>query len=90
MKRIVPAASERLPSSALGREGGGDLPVDPTDPTGGRAVESVFEAVLELPADVPVAMAGGRVYIRFDHGLEPLGMQWYRRLRQLFLSRFHV
>jgi putative peptide zinc metalloprotease protein len=88
--RIVPAASEQLPSSALGRAGGGGVPVDPTDPSGGRSVESMFEAILELPAGTPVANAGGRVYIRFDHGLEPLGMQWYRRIRQLFLSRFHV
>jgi putative peptide zinc metalloprotease protein len=90
VRRIVPAASADLPSSALGRSGGGGVPVDPSDPSGGRSVESMFEAVLELPAGVPVVNAGGRVYIRFDHGLEPLGMQWYRRLRQLFLSRFHV
>ena len=33
---------------------------------------------------------GGRAYLRFDHGWEPLGLQWYRRARQLFLSRFNV
>ena len=54
------------------------------------ACESVFEVELTLPAPNEVVNLGGRVYLRFDHGKEALGMQWYRRVRQLFLSRFHV
>ena len=46
--------------------------------------------VLELPAELTLVNAGGRAYVRFDHGAEPLGFQLYRRVRQLFLSRFHV
>ena len=30
------------------------------------------------------------MYVRFDHGYEPLGLQVYRALRQLFLRRFSV
>jgi putative peptide zinc metalloprotease protein len=90
IRRIVPSASEWLPHPALGRTGGGEVPVDPTDPRGHRAVESVFEVELTLPAPSDLVNLGGRVYLRFDHGTEALGMQWYRRLRQLFLSRFHV
>jgi hypothetical protein len=30
------------------------------------------------------------VYVRFDHGHKPLALQWYRSLRQLFLSRLDV
>jgi putative peptide zinc metalloprotease protein len=90
VKRIVPAASEELPSGALGVGGGGAVPVDPTEPSGERAVQKVFEVELELPARVPVVNSGGRVYVRFGHGREPLALQWYRRIRQLFLSRFHV
>ena len=33
---------------------------------------------------------GERVHVRFDHGGEPLASQAYRRVRQLFLSRFNV
>ena len=57
-----------------------------------RAIEPMtkIEVVLELPAELPLMNAGGRAYVRFDHGTEPLGFQLYRRVRQLFLSRFHV
>jgi putative peptide zinc metalloprotease protein len=88
--RIVPAASEQLPSVALGVGGGGELPVDPTAPEGNRAAQSLFEVELAVPADAAVQQYGGRVYVRFDHGTEPLAVQWGRRLRQLFLARFHV
>jgi putative peptide zinc metalloprotease protein len=90
VRRIVPSASERLPHPALGQIGGGDVPVDPTDPRGYRAVESLFDVELALAAPSELMNLGGRVYLRFDHGTEALGMQWYRRMRQLFLSRFHV
>jgi putative peptide zinc metalloprotease protein len=86
--RQVPAAVERLPSAALGPLGGGPFAVDPGDSTGTRAMEGVFEVELTLP--VPVERLGTRVYVRFNHGREPLAQQWYRRLRQLFLSKFNV
>jgi putative peptide zinc metalloprotease protein len=88
--RIVPAASAQLPSVALGVGGGGEVPVDPTEPHGDRAALSLFEVELSVPAAAAVRHYGGRVYVRFDHGSEPLAVQWGRRLRQLFLARFHV
>jgi hypothetical protein len=33
---------------------------------------------------------GGRAYVRFDHGEEPLGWRLLRGLRQLFLHRLDV
>ncbi len=89
VSRQVPAAVERLPSAALGPLGGGPVAVDPQDSSGTRAMEGVFEVELALPV-VPVERLGTRVYVRFDHGSEPLAQQWYRRLRQLFLSKFNV
>jgi putative peptide zinc metalloprotease protein len=86
--RVVPAATERLPSRALGSQGGGPWAVDPNDPEGLHTLEPVFELDLTLP-DVPGAI-GETVYVRFDHGLEPLGMRAYRGLRRLLLSRLSV
>jgi putative peptide zinc metalloprotease protein len=86
--RQVPAAVERLPSAILGPMGGGPFAVDPEDATGTLAMEDLFEFELALP--VPVDRLGMRVYVRFDHGREPLARQWYRRVRQLFLRKFNV
>jgi len=88
ISREVPAASYSIPSAVLGDMGGGLLAVDPSDQSGTKTLEQVFH--VELIFDEPVERLGGRTYVRFDHGMEPLGWQWYRQLRQLFLRRFDV
>ena len=90
IERIVPAADLNLPSAALGTGGGGDIPVDPTDPEGLRALDTIFQLDISLPEQVKNPHIGGRVYVRFEHGRMPLAMQWYRSLRQLFLRKFYV
>ncbi len=90
LKRVVPAASAQLPSRALGSEGGGSIAVDPRDANGARAMLSVFQIELELPSFSGRVNAGGRAYVRFDHGRTPLASQWYEDLRRLFLSRFNA
>lgn len=90
VKRVVPTASEELPSSALGTAGGGDVPTDPLDPKGVRALQKLFQLELELSDAPEYVNVGGRVYIRFNHGWEPLAGRWYRSIRRLFLSRFNV
>ncbi len=88
--REVPAASDRLPSAELGSVGGGTFQVDPQDQQGTRTLDPVFQFDLSLPPDTEIGNAGGRVYVRFDHGTEPLAQQWYRSLRQLFLRQFTI
>jgi len=88
--RLVPAASEELPSQAFGSEGGGQVPLDPQDPKGQKALKKLFQIDLELPTQHRLLNVGGRVYVRFDHGREALATQWYRQGRQLFLARFNV
>jgi putative peptide zinc metalloprotease protein len=90
MRRVVPGASEQLPTTALGSEGGGQIVVDPRDPKGVTATQKVFQVDVELPIASPRLNVGGRAYVRFDHGWEPLAVQWYLAVRQLFLSRFSV
>jgi putative peptide zinc metalloprotease protein len=86
----VPAASDELPSKALGTRGGGMIPVDPADESGTRALATLFQFELELQENLPAQLYGQRVYVRFDHGAEPLGIQWQRSLRQLFMREFGV
>ena len=88
--RVIPSATEQLPSTALGSGGGGQIATDPTDTKGVKTIQKLFELSLELASQSGVVNLGGRVHVRFDHGWEPLMTQWYRRIRQLFLSRFYV
>ena len=90
IEREVPAATDQLPSRALGIAGGGRLGVDPADPEGLRTLDRVFQVDLALPRDAYVGEIGGRVYVRFDHGAEPVALRAYRSLRRVFLRQLGV
>jgi putative peptide zinc metalloprotease protein len=86
----VPAGSTALPSRALGAAGGGRIAVDMRDESGRTAIAKVFQFDLSLPDGTPVSGVGARVFVRLDHGAEPLWRQWSRSLRQLLLGRLNV
>ncbi len=88
--RKIPAASDKLPSQALGTMGGGRIAIDPSSGDGQKAYEPVFQIDLEVPPLADARHLGERVFVRFDLGSEPLAWQWYRLGRQLFLRRFSV
>ncbi len=90
VKREVPAATEQLPSRVLSQQGGGKIAIDPRDTLGVKAFQKIFLFDIELPDLKGLYNVGGRVYVRFDHGSEPLVWRWYRAVRQLFLRRFNV
>ena len=89
--RQVPAGTAQAPSRALVASGGGRLAVDPRDPEGRKTLQRIFEIDVEPLEPIGRSPAyGQRVFVRFDLQPEPLAMQGFRMLRQLFLSRFDV
>jgi len=90
MEREVPEATDRLPGPSLGQEGGGAIAIDPRDALGVRAYQELFLFDISLPSYKGNFNVGGRLYVRFDHGSEPVVRRWYRTVRGLFLSRFNV
>jgi putative peptide zinc metalloprotease protein len=84
----APAATRKLPSSALGERHGGDVLVDPGDKDGLRTLAPVFLVDIKMPGYAPDRI-GGRAWVRFDLGFEPAGLQLARRLRQLLLHDFN-
>jgi putative peptide zinc metalloprotease protein len=79
-----------LPTAALGSAGGGPIAVDPRDRQGVTTLRQIFQLDLSLPAEVRSEYLGSRVYVRFDHGFEPVGFQMYRAFRRLLLRQFNV
>ncbi|MGH8689045.1 MAG: hypothetical protein ACREVQ_15180 [Burkholderiales bacterium] len=88
--RQVPAGEAYLPSRALAIDGGGQIATDPRDAKGPKALERMFQFDVALTDASRVELFGERVYVRFDHRMEPLALQLYRTVRLLFLSRFSV
>lgn len=85
--RDVPAATFELPSAALGDRGGGPHPTDPADKNGLRTREAVVLLDFKVPAR-ELERIGGKVWVRFDHGAQPLAQRWYRQARQVLLQHF--
>ena len=88
--REVPAATNQLPSRTLSQEGGGEIAIDPREPHGLTAFQKIFLFDVQLPPPEGWYNVGGRVYVRFDHGKEPMIWRWYRSVRTLFLKRFNI
>jgi putative peptide zinc metalloprotease protein len=88
--RHVPQGSEKLPSSALGSFGGGNIVVDPREESGDLALEAVFELELAMIDPPELLQVGGRVFARFEHEWSPYGPRVYKQVRRLFLSRFDI
>ncbi len=84
----TPAATRQLPSAALLDHAGGPYPNDPSQQDGLHSLQPVFLFDLVLP-DRKLERVGGRAWVRFDHGSEPLAVQAYRRMAQLFLQYFN-
>jgi putative peptide zinc metalloprotease protein len=90
IRREVPGATGKLPSTILGFGGGGEIAVDPSDDSGVQAFETTFQFELEVTTGESNEFIGNRAYVRFEHEPEPLGWQIVRKIRQLLLKRFNV
>lgn len=82
----VPAASDRLPSAALGDRSGGRVPTDGSDPDGLRPTEPQFVIDLLLQGRIP--RTGGLARVRIDLTPQPLLATVMQSVRQLFLKHF--
>ena len=86
ISREIPAATYKLPSKALGTQGGGRISTDPFDQEGIKTSEQYFQFEVSLPEELRVSSVGQRVYVKILHGYETLTTQWYRSFRELFLD----
>lgn len=90
MVREVPALSDTLPSMALSKKGGGDISLDPTDASQKRTLAKLLQLDLKASDSLDVPRIGGRVYVRFYFGMQPLAYRLFRSARQVFLRVFQI
>ena len=88
---IIPFQSDKLPSTALGWLGGGDIAVNTQEPSGTKAVESFFLLQSEIPAEQIQGLSvlhGLSGTLRLQTPAQPLTSQAYRSLKQLVQKRY--
>ena len=88
--RWAPEATNQLPSAALATVNGGKIAIDSANQEQLETLEKVFHIDLQFTPINQQSVIGQRVYVRFDHGTEPIARQWYRSLRQLFSRQFNA
>jgi len=88
--RQAPEATNQLPSAALATTGGGKFIVTPGKEEQMVTLEKVFLVDLKPDFQGHEIPLGTRAYVRIYHGSETLAIQWYRRLRQVFLRQLNV
>lgn len=90
INRETPSAISQLPSSILSVGGGGRVAVNPQ--SSGQleplSLHYQFDLLLDQPVGRPYV--NGRIFAHFIHSREPLGIQWLRTARQIFLSILNV
>lgn len=87
--RILPGDQRRLPTAALGWQGGGVIAVEQDERDATMTTEPFFEVVADLPSTAAVTLLhlrGGQA--KFSMAARPLALQWWRSLRQLLQKRY--
>jgi putative peptide zinc metalloprotease protein len=85
----TPAATRELPGAALGDRAGGPYVTDPSVTEGTRSLAPVFLFDVGVQGSA-LDRVGGRAWVRFSHGAEPLALQGYRLAAGLFLKHFNA
>ncbi len=89
--QLQPFHNEKLPSAALGWQGGGELGVQTKDQTGTQSREPFFQLHAELPGSDEVQYFHGvSGVLRISLTPTPLLWQWYRQFRQLLQKRYQL
>ncbi len=88
--RQTPAAIDKAPVLTLTQDGGGPILLDPSSPNHDRPLDRFYQVDLAVPDSNLLERIGSRVFVRFDHGKEPIAWRALRSARQLLLRAINV
>jgi putative peptide zinc metalloprotease protein len=83
---FIDAAQEKLAHPSLGQAGGGDVQVDPRDPSGEKPLVQQFELRVRIDNPDGRFLPGQRSYVRCTLTNKPLIWQWTNRFWQLLMA----
>lgn len=84
---LINSTQDYLPDEALGQGGGGDIAIDPSDPSGRKPLVNQFQLQVMLSNPDKKYFPGQRAYVRLEIEKRPLIWQWGRRFWQLIQTR---
>jgi putative peptide zinc metalloprotease protein len=84
--KFIDAAQEKLAHPSLGQAGGGDVQVDPRDPSGEKPMVQQFELRVRIDNPDGKLLPGQRSYVRCTLTNKPLIWQWTNRFWQLLMA----
>jgi len=84
---VIDASQKELPNAAIGTGGGGEVAIDPKDPSGKKPLVEQFELRATLSNPGGIYCPGQQASVRVKLAKRPLAWQWARRLWQLVQSR---
>ena len=85
--RIAPAASATVSNTQLTTRAGGEILLDPNDPSGERTLYRYAPVIIEPEGATTGLMPGQRVTVRIARPDEPIGVQVWRRIRRMLDAR---
>jgi putative peptide zinc metalloprotease protein len=87
---VIPYEQHKLPSSALGWFGGGDIKVSQADSTGTTSIEAFFEIRADIIKDVnnPMLLHNRVGILKIVLPKKPLGEQIYKSIQQIMRKRY--
>ena len=89
--RIIPYRQEKLPSAALGWQGGGEVAVSGRDQSGRQTVEPFFQIYADIRPEPEALLLHGRSgKVRFTLDSRPLLLQWVHSFKQLLQKRYQL
>ena len=90
VERMIPSATDKLPSLALATSAGGGASLEPQGTGGSKSLQRYFEIHIKVLGSQRSERFGQRAFVQFVHRDEPLATQWWRRLRQMFLRELSI
>ena len=90
IERIYQSATYQLPSPVFSARYGGTIALNPDDESGMTALDEWFEIDVRAQSNEQLGYVGSSASVKFSLADQSIGWQFYRKIRQLFMSELSI